>query len=56
MTTHLLPMRLTVKRAALVSLAALLFAIGWLAGILVRGVLWAATAVAVGFRDARGAG
>lgn len=58
MTTHSLPVRrrFAVGRMMLLSIAAALFAIGWFAGVAVRAAVWTATAVAVGFRDARGTG
>lgn len=56
MTTQSLPARLSLRRGLLLLLAAGLFAIGWTAGIVARAVVWCATAVAVGWRDAMKAG
>lgn len=58
MTTRSLPAprRLAFHRALLLLLAAVLFALGWTAGIVVRGMLWTVAALRVGWRDAMRAG
>lgn len=58
MTTHSLPAARHFRPGRLVrlSLAALLFTVGWVAGKIVAATVWTATAVAIGFRDARGSG
>lgn len=56
MTTQAFPVsRWRPGRALLWLLAALLFGLGFVAGLLVRGTVWTVAAVKVGFRDGRGA-
>ena len=45
--------RPSVGAAALTAVAGLLFAIGWVVGILLTGAMWTATAVQVGYRHGR---
>lgn len=41
-------------RLLLTPVAAILYALGWLAGVLVTAALWVGATVALGFREARG--